>query len=170
MPEIPIAPRFKARLLSFNIIEDYLNPTVMLPPLYVQVNPNSMKKTYQKKIHRYSTFDALVEEHWGEELDTLACSNSTGSFIKEEIGVTNIFKTQTQSYFKFQDILDVYRNNGNTYDSTGRIIRKGSIVLSFDEGTYFGFFENLSYTEDANSPFKFTFDFTFKVEKDYTGI
>ena len=42
----------------------------------------------------------------------------------------------------------------------GKVIKKGSIVLSYDMGTYFGYFENFSYTEDASKPFNFIFDFS----------
>ena len=170
MPSIPVAPKFIGRRVAFNIIEDALNPTAYLPPLYMQYNPNTMNFNYQKIITRYQTFTAHVEEHWGEELDNLTGGGSTGGFILEDFGLTTQYRTNTLPYFKFQDLLDVYRNNGNIYDSDGRIVRKGSILLSYDEGTYFGYFDNFNYTEDANNPFRFTFDFSFKIQNDYVGI
>ena len=91
-------------------------------------------------------------------------------FVSEEDGYTNFNKTNTKSFFKFKDILDIYRNNGNTFSNTGRVIKKGSIVVFFDPGTYLGYFESFNWVEDANNPFRFTFDFTFKVKQSFTGI
>jgi len=170
MPSIPLAPKYETRRLSINIIEDFYDPVVILPALYFQINPQDFQINYAKKTNRYQTFNAFVEEYWGEELDTITCSGSTGAFISEELGLDTINRTKTGSYFKFQDILDIYRNNGNVYNDSGRVLRKGKVVIFFDPGTYFGYFENFSYTESADSPFKFVFNFTFKVQKSYTGV
>lgn len=170
MPEVPIKPKFVARRLAFNIIEDIWNPTLILPPLYMQVNPSNFSQSFQKKINRYQTFAAQIEEHYGDELDSISCSASTGGFILEDFGLTTMDRTFTKAYFKFQDVIDVYRNNGAIYDSLGQVIKKGYIVLYLDPGTYYGYFESFNYTEDASMPFRFTFDFSFKVEKSYTGV
>ena len=167
---IPTAPKFETRRLSINIIEDFYEPTVMLPAIYFHINPQNFNIAYAKKIHRYQTFNAYVEEYWGDELDTITCDGSTGAFISTELGLDTLNRAKTDPYFKFQDILDAYRNNGNIYNDKGRVLRKGKIVMFFDPGTYFGYFENFNYTESASSPFRFTFSFTFKVQKSYTGI
>ena len=167
---IPLKPKIVVRNVAFNVVEDILHPTIILPPLYMQINPQTLNQTFQKKINRTQTFGANVEEHWGDELDSISCSNSTGGFISEDFGLTTEKRSETLPYFKFQSVLDVYRNNGGIYDSLGRIIKKGQIVLYFNPGTYYGYFENFTYTEDASMPFRFVFDFTFKVEKSYTGV
>ena len=167
---IPIAPKYETRRLAINLIEDFYNPTVILPPLYFHINPQNFDIAYAKKIHRYQTFNAYVEEYWGEELETISCNGSTGGFISEELGLDTLGRAKTDPYYKFQDILDIYRNNGNIYNDQGRILKKGKLVMFFDPGTYFGFFENFSYTESADNPYKFNFNFTFKVQKSYTGI
>lgn len=168
--KIPIAPKYETRRLAINIIEDFYNPTVILPPLYFHINPQNFDIAYSKKINRYQTFNAYVEEYWGEELDTVTCSGSTGGFISKDLGLDGINKAKTSSFFKFQDILDVYRNNGNIYNDQGRVLKKGKVVMFFDPGTYFGYFESFSYTETINNPFRFNFNFTFKVQKSYTGV
>jgi hypothetical protein len=167
---IPTKPKYDTRRLAINIIEDDYEPTVMLPPLYFHINPQNFDIAYAKKIHRYQTFTATVEEYWGDELDVITCSASTGAFLSEDFGLDTVTRSKTNPYFKFQDVLDVYRNNGNIYSSDGRVIRKGKVVMFFDPGTYFGYFENFSYTESATSPFRFVFNFTFKVQKSFTGI
>jgi len=167
---IPIAPKYETRRLAINIIEDAYTPTVILPPLYFHINPQNFDIAYAKKIHRYQTFNAYVEEYWGEELETITCAGSTGGFISEDMGLDTLNRAKTNPYYKFQDILDIYRNNGNIYNNNGRIIKKGKVTMFFDPGTYFGYFENFSYTESADNPYRFTFNFTYKVQKSYTGI
>ena len=167
---IPTKPRYETRRLAINIIEDYYEPTVMLPPLYFHINPQNFDIAYTKKMHRYQTFSAYVEEYWGDELDTITCSATTGAFISEDLGLDTVSRSKTDPYYKFQDILDVYRNNGNIYSNDGRIIKKGKVVIFFDPGTYFGYFENFTYSESATGPFVFVFSFTFKVQKSFTGI
>jgi len=55
-------------------------------------------------------------------------------------------------------------------DAKRRVLRKGKVVVFFDPGTYFGYFENFTYSESGDSPFKFIFSFSFKVQKSYTGV
>jgi len=38
---IPVAPKYETRRLAINIIEDFYEPTVMLPPLYFHINPQN---------------------------------------------------------------------------------------------------------------------------------
>jgi hypothetical protein len=170
MARIPIEPKFQSRRLAINLIEDNLNPTIILPPLYMQVNPQNLKQSFKKKTNRIQTIGGFVEQYWGDELDTMTVSASTGGFVHPNLGYTNVERTKTTPYFKFQDILDIYRNNGNTYDNMGRVVKRGSVIIFFDPGTYLGYFDNFEWSEDASSPFKFLFSFTFKVERSYTGF
>lgn len=170
MPRIPLKPKGETRRLALNIVEDLTNPIVILPPLYMHINPNNFKEAFAKKINRYQTFDSFVEEYWGEELDTISCDGSTGAFMSENVGLTNIYKAYTTPYFKFQDILDIYKNNGSTYDEKGRVVKRGYIKMYFHPNTYYGFFETFEYVEDASIPFRYNFNFSFKVEKSYTGF
>ena len=171
-----LTPKYQTRQLFFNLITDVLNPNMIVPPLYMHINPTTFNQGFQKKIQRYTTLNAFVEEYWGEELDTISCTGSTGGFFLDgetEYDVPSLVsrnRNQTKSFFKFQDILDLYRNNGDVYDSNGRVIKKGHVILTFDIGTYYGYFENFNYLEDAETPYRFTFDFSYKVEKSYLGF
>ena len=171
---IPVGPKFHyekdVRRFAITLVDDLTHGQVILPALYMQHNPQTMKVTNSKIMNRYTTFGAIIEEQWGEEMDTLTCSSTTGGFVLEEFGYSTYNRLDSLAYQKFEDILDIYRNNGNVYDSVGRIIRKGYINIFFDPVTYFGEFESFNYTEDSNNPFRFTFDFVFKVDKTFTGI
>lgn len=176
MKRIPLGPKGDTRRIYFNVVEDlgYLDPDISLPPLYMQYNPQTCSLNYKKITTRYQTFAAHVEEYWGDELDTLSANATTGGFVLDDItsigGYNTYHRKSTAPYHKFQDLVDIYNNNGNTYDNQGRIIKKGSILLFFDPGTYLGYFENFNYTEDAEKPYVFNFDFVFKVTKSFTGF
>ncbi len=45
------------------------------------------------------------------------------------------------------------------------IMTRGSIVMKFKGTSYLGYFKSLNWQMDANSPFQWTFSFTFQVEK-----
>ena len=151
--------------MSFNVVDDYTQPTLFLPALFLQVNPESMTIKYAKKVSRAITIDADVEFHWTDELDTISCSGSTGAFVHEDIGLTNLHKTETKAYLNFKDLIDLYRNNGCVYSDTGRLIQKGYVILNYDESVYLGIFESFTYSEDASTPFRNRYDFIFKVEQ-----
>ena len=179
MPRIPLKQKYPGRRMNFYIVDDIISDKPLVPPLYLQYNPENIKQDFVKKINRYVTFTAIVEEHWGEELDTITCRGSTGAFIldsegqgrfKNLEGLSTYFRSYSRPYFKFQELIDLYRNNGSVYNNdTGMVVRMGNIVLQYDEGIYSGYFENLNVNESGNSPFRFTFDFIFKVEKTDIG-
>lgn len=170
MKQIPVDPLFPARQLIINIVDDFVNPAIVYPPLYFQVNPNNIQTVYTKKINRSQTFAGFVEEYWGEDLDTINCTNSTGAFYDPKLGLSTITRTQTTRYFNFQNILDAYRNNGNTYDNFGRVTKRGNIVIYFHPGIYIGYFDTFDFTESSTNPYRLLFNFSFKVEKSYTGV
>jgi len=178
MARIPLEQKYPGRRMSFYIVDDVLSDKTQVPPLYLQYNPENMKQDFVKKINRYYTFTAVIEEHWGEELDTITCKGSTGAFILDSDGqarfrglegLSTYFRSYSRPYFKFQELVDLYRNNGAVYDLKGMVVRMGYVVMQFDEGVYRGYFENFNVYEAADKPFRFTFDFIFKVENTKIG-
>lgn len=169
--DIPVQIDGPRRDVIFNIVEDMGANTSgeFLPPLYMQYNPQNWNHSYKKLITRTQTLGAYVEEYWGDELDTISASATTGGFITKDHGYTTFFRTESKPYQIFQDILDIYNNNGNVYDINGTITKKGAVLLYYDEGSYVGFFESFSYSEDSMNPYRFTFDFTFKITKSIRG-
>ena len=163
---------FTPRYMSFDIIDDFLNPTVTLPSLYIDINPTTLSQTFKKKTNRYQTFNAFVEEFWGEELDVISCNGTTGGFylFEGDVGITTTHRNKTEAYSKFTSLLSLFRNNGNIYDENGAIIKKGTIMLNFDVYRYIGFFDTFNYSEVAENPFKFSFDFNFNVENSILKI
>jgi hypothetical protein len=167
---IPTGPKFQARRLSLNIVDDNFGNNISLPPLFMNVNPQNLKHSFKKKTNRIQTIGGNVEQYWGEELDTISVTGSTGGFVHPEAGYTTVERSKTSAYFKFQDILNIYKNNGNIYDNNGLVIKRGNVILYFDPGTYIGFFSDFEWSENAETPFSFNFSFNFKVERSVTSL
>lgn len=45
------------------------------------------------------------------------------------------------------------------------VAARGGVIMTFRNSKYYGYFTNLSWTEDAKKPFSWDFNFTFKVER-----
>lgn len=52
----------------------------------------------------------------------------------------------------------------------GDLHTRGYVALNYKGTTYLGYFKTLNFTADAKTPFRWDFDFTFKVQKSYTPI
>lgn len=157
----------KSKKITFNIIEDSASFETSIPQFFLLINPENLKISYNKRITRSETIGGFYEEHWGDELDKITCDLSTGAFMHQDHGLTTVFQKDTDAYKNFDSFVQIYRHNGNTFDTKGRIINKGYIIMNYDGDTYLGHFESLNYKESADTPFRFIFDFSFIVEKSY---
>lgn len=50
------------------------------------------------------------------------------------------------------------------------VMTRGYVAMKYRNNIYLGYFKNLSWTQDAESPFQWKFNFTFQVEKTYTAL
>jgi len=50
------------------------------------------------------------------------------------------------------------------------VMTRGYVSMRYRNNVYLGYFKSLSWTQDAESPFQWKFNFTFQVEKTYTAI
>ena len=110
------------------------------------------------------TRGGFVEQHWGEELDSISCSGSTGAFVSTRTGVSVLNRKASIAYRKYLELVALYRNGGSVYDQRGNIVMHGGINLHFDSNIYNGYFESLTVSESADNPFTFKTDFSFKVK------
>lgn len=171
LASIPSPTQTKARIpLLFQVLSvDY--ETLLLPEaMYLHVNPNSLSFNYSKIIERFQTKGGWQEQHFGDQLTDIQASVSTGAFINVETGVAVQKRRDTIAYEKFQHLVDVFDNNGLVYDVRGNVQYRGRIRLTFEGGVYDGSFRSFSITEAASSPFQFTADFAFRVEKEVTTL
>ena len=89
-----------------------------------------------------------------------------------ENGGANIGGTRrdTITYDKYLDVLAMFHNNGSIYDSIGQIVLQGKIKMTFDGGTWFGWFQSFSVTDDAESPYQFKINLAMQVEREFHGV
>ncbi|MFA5732781.1 MAG: hypothetical protein WC934_12360, partial [Acidithiobacillus sp.] len=134
-----------------------------IQPIQMYVNPQSMSKSLSQIKTTKRTIGGFVEYYWGEQLDTISCSASTGIFISKIKGLTIVDRRRTSAFITFKKLLDMYKNNGATYDIDGIVRSVGTVKMLYDGETYNGYFVDFKYEESADKPFEITFDFTFKV-------
>jgi len=134
-----------------------------LPDLTMSINPQNLSSDYKQLINRKRTIGGFVEEHWGEELDTLSASGRTSTFYGL-LGLTNYARRDTQGFKEFEKFVNIYRNNGTLFDEkTGMIVAQGSVIMNYDSAVYQGYFESLSIDETGEKPFELEYNFSFKV-------
>jgi hypothetical protein len=163
------------RPVIFDLVAPDLE-TSMLPDslkMVLHVNPSTMKLAYQKIITRMQTKGGWVEQHWGDGVHDINFDLATGGFMRLYAGLSNITgggidvggtRRETIAYDKYLDMLALFHNNGSIYDSRGNIAFQGQIKCTFDEGTYFGWFQNFNVNEAADAPYQFTLSTAFTVD------
>ena len=141
-----------------------------LPDLTMKINPKNLDAQYTQLINRKRTFGGFIEEHWGEQLDSLSAGGQTSQFYGPT-GLTNESRRDTDGFKNFEKFVAIYRNNGTLYhEKTGKIISQGFVVMNYDNAIYNGYFESFNITENDQKPFELEYDFTFKVTKEvYPG-
>jgi hypothetical protein len=153
--------------------------------LVLQVNPKNLKFSYTKKISRTQTFGGFIETHWGDEPITTNIETSTGGFIRVGVGTSAITgavpkaggsnldtgtRMDTLAYDKYLDFLALFHNNGALYDAYGNIVVHGRIKMSFNGGTWFGWFQTFTITDSAETPFQFALSAGFQIEREVHEI
>jgi hypothetical protein len=136
----------------------------------LMVNPRSMGSNLSKIVNRTPTMTSFHEDHWGEELDTISLQGTTAAFIMpstapDQYGlIANDSRRTTIAYHQFKRLIDLIRLNGCFFDNFGRVIYRYSVLLSYGQQAYKGFFESIDVTEMASDPYRFTYTITFKSE------
>ncbi len=152
--------------LAFQVTSPYDMHKALLPhALIMHVNPSSFAESFSKKLERIQTLGGFVEQHWGDDLSEISGDQSTGAFINLYTGLSSMLRQRTIAWDRYQDLYDLYRNNGSVYDPYGNIVLQGWILLIYDRGTFVGTFRSFSMEETDDSPFAFKLSWSFKVEK-----
>jgi len=153
--------------------------------LALHINPRSFNESFQKSKSVVMTYGGFVEFVWPDELDTITASASTGAFFGPFTGLTagsdgnnqgNLRtsgfrrpnasgRQQTMAWERQEDLLDLFRNNGNIFNGAGQPVIRGRVMCSYDRGIYVGHFTTFSPREDDEHAFSFDLDWEFKVEQ-----
>lgn len=157
--------------LAFQITSPYDWTKCLLPhALISHVNPRTFSETHTQKVERFETMGGWVEQHWPEELSEISADSSTGAFLNLNTGLSSVERNRTIAMDRFQDLQDLYHNNGALYSPEGEIVLQGKVMLMFDRGTYIGEFTQFSVDETADNPYSFSFSWTFKVDRTILSI
>lgn len=142
-----------------------------LDPLTLLVNPESFSKAFVKKFLNELTTNGQRTEHWGEELDVISASGQTGGFYTAQHGITRFFRRNSAAFQNLMQLYMIYRNNGRIYSASrrGHIHKISKVALSYDGDLYIGAFQSFNLKEDANTPFRMSYDFEFSVELFFPG-
>lgn len=141
--------------------------------IVLHINPTTASFNLSKIINRTQTMTGWIEEHWGEELDTITFQGSSAAFLVSG-GTGGDIRRESASYIKMRQWLQYMYTNGMMYEggskdfptiNDGRATNRRYIRIYHDYGMYIGYFESFDLTEDAATPFRFTYTVTFKSEK-----
>lgn len=162
------------------VIFDILGPdeeTSILPEgwrLVLHVNPNSMAVKYAKRVERMQTKSGFVEQHWGDDPETINFDMATGGFMRLYSGLSNVTepgytggtRRETLAYDRYLDMLALFHNNGSVYDLSGQVALQGIVKITFDDGVYFGWFGSFTVTESSDKPYSFALTTDFTVDRE----
>lgn len=157
-------------------------------PLYpyllaMHTNPESVDESMTKSKTVVPTYGGFVEYIWPDELDTVSCSGSTGGFIGPGTGLAagrdgNVTpaggpsqavgdpgRQGTMAWERFQDLLELFRCNGNIFNPAGQPVLRGQVMLIYDRGIFIGHFTTFRPQETDDKAWSFQMDWEFKVER-----
>jgi hypothetical protein len=140
----------------------------------MMLNPANIDMSYAPLVNETRTLGGFVQEFWGEQLTTLSASGKTAMFYNDK-GLTNLESRKSETYYNFIKLVNIYKNNGKDYDderqsssiklNSNRIKSVGTIIMTYINKQYEGFFENFNIKELAEKPFNYEYDFSFKITR-----
>jgi hypothetical protein len=172
----------KGRPILFQVTDPLKQPLYPFL-LALHINPSSLSESMTKSKTVVMTVGGFVEFNWPEELDTLSATASTGAFIGPNTGLTagsdgtssnnqgpsvaagDPGRHATMAWERQEDLLDLFRGNGQIFNGNGVPILRGRIMIIYDRGIYMGHFTTFSVKETDEKAYSFDLDWEFKIEE-----
>ncbi len=144
------------------------------------INPQQVVFNHTKKITSTRTKGGFVVQYWGDDLDTLQLTGTTGSAGIEAIEVLyDIYRSEQLSESGLSVLGQIEKrynkslttdkkqddNSQTAYHSSDLVSRATQVTLWYGNKRYYGFFTNFSITESASSPGEYTYTINFTVWK-----
>lgn len=111
----------------------------VIQALKMAPNPDNLTVSSAKIINKYNTITRWVEEHWGDEMDSVSFSGSTFSFMSygpDYSGLTVAGRRDTASYQMLKNLVKFYRMNGCIYQDSNTYLPQNDVAFSSDiQGT-----------------------------------
>lgn len=120
---------------NFNSVGIALSSGIVISSLKLTPTPDSLNINSVKMINRYNTMTRWVEDHWGDEIDTISFSGSSYSFMAQNIenipnvGLTNKYRRHTKAYELMREMQKIFHYNGivfqdeKTYEGVGNLFQ-----------------------------------------------
>lgn len=178
-PDSSIAYNYEARR-GRPMLFQVMRPDT-LQPLYttflaLHVNPNSLEERMSQSKVVTMTYGGHVEFVWPEELGSLSAESSTGAFFSPDVGLTSGNERNssrfgsspgrrgTIAWERKEDFLELFRMNGQVFNSVGQPVIRGRIMCIYDRGIFLGHFTTFEEDEDGDRPYSFELSWEFKIE------
>lgn len=140
---------------------------IFIPPLTLLVNPRDISIQYSKDIQEDWAQEGPITEYKGNNMPRFTANGIMGGMYTGKLGTTRRLKTPSLSFQQLMSLYLIYRNNGNDFSpfNPKRISVVGAVTMFYDGVFYIGSFDNFSISEDGNKPFRFEYNFGFKVRR-----
>lgn len=161
-----------------------------LDDLVLLVNPADLKISGTKNTVERFTRAGWNIDKWGDNLDRMSASGSTGAFYVPSTGITNRYRTDSAAYQGLYSLLIYYKMNGRVFlDSFDKLSRTMSVATSTQGQTnlqrikgvgevqieygpviYVGSFNQFTINDRAEEPYRMFYSFEFDIRKTiFTG-
>lgn len=155
---------FSKRLSRANTLGGYVEESWGDNPIMINCSGSTLGffTTDKDRIEDEVKKDSGNSQGTGEELSYI-----DGRRLEKVLGTNPGYRRETFAYRNFQKILEYYKYNGLIQEPVyGRIHTSEPLRIEWWDGSSFdGKFRAFNYTEAAETPFRFTYDFTFAVYK-----
>lgn len=138
--------------------------------LTLLINPLDLTVSSSHTTDNRYTRNGWVVGMWGKQQGTMVASGSTAAFYMFPMGLTRTFRKKSEGYLNFTGLLAFFKNNGWNFvtgDQGGSKTRTrvisviDTVKVSYDGTIYEGAFSTLTFDEDAEHPFRFSYSFEF---------
>ena len=161
----------KSQQTDTSAINKHTAGTVQMYDIYyilsMHIPPSEITYTYGKEITKNRARGVWVNEHWGDAMLSIECSGQSGVFFRQDTGLTRTYAKYTYGHYELMQMLQLYRNNGMSFDPTyGVVDTISEVILMYDNKIYRGSFDSFNIRESADKPYNFEYDFVFVARGD----
>jgi len=109
------------KVLSLPLTFTLVQREQRVEPLTMLVNPKDMNFKMSKVNSSEFSRRGWITEQWGDSLDLISCSGSSGGFYTKKHGLTRKFMRGSATYQYLMSLFLVYQNNGVEFTSAFNI-------------------------------------------------
>jgi hypothetical protein len=134
------------------------------------INPSEVSVQKNTQDSQTLTRSGWVFGVWGEGYTQITLQGKTaGQYFYN--GLTDSLQQYTFSYRNLHDLLQVFQNNGYTFQNeaeldTSRVKIHTDVELTVGNFIWYGMFDELAYSQDAENPFLCNFSLSFTAWKE----